>query len=169
MTTPFAVKHWGPDGTGTGVSVVVARDSRQARRMAATHLQGKPHGYRQFSSIDLLEVAPYEDFSADTITAAEPGVLMELHFPDLERPHECDVVFLRDHVQFAHRLNTLQQPLNSGRGVGCARSIVAFLHAAQFTQARATVVNESDKLSSYPTLVTAHQEIGFWPAPLMIP
>ena len=66
MLTAFVIKHWGPGGEGSGASVVVARNQVAALRILRDHFDGKPDGYRQFQSMDLLEVEPHR-------TVVRPG------------------------------------------------------------------------------------------------
>ncbi len=163
MGSVFCVKHWGVGGEGSGSSIVVASSESMAREMVRIHLTSKPEGYRQFTSVSLLEVEPLEDstFAGDCFSTTEHGVILEYWFkPDEVHPELVFVGFDKD--KLARELTDLQAKHNSGRGVGCVRTLCFYLERGQLSQARAVANNEGDKISSYPDIVEVLKRVGFW-------
>ena len=57
-----------------------------------------------------------------------------------------------DPGELANKLDELQRDKCEGRGVDCVRTVIHFLRLGDIQSARATCVNESDKISSYPEI-----------------
>jgi len=133
MLRAFTVKHWDPEGTGSGCTVVVASSERLARLAVIEYLRGKPEGYRQCQSADLLEVEPHEDshLSCESVDTSEPGVKLEYRMLS-EAPFEEIVYFGFPEGDLADELDRLQSGENQGRGVSCVRTLVFYLRRKEF-------------------------------------
>lgn len=66
-------------------------------------------------------------------------------------------------TELACELRQLQAPLNQGRGVSCVRTVCLFLERGDRGSARAVILNESDKIRSYPEIVAVLRREGLWP------
>ncbi|MCA9804114.1 MAG: hypothetical protein KC777_19230 [Cyanobacteria bacterium HKST-UBA02] len=163
MLRAFTVKHWDPEGAGSGCTVVVASSERLARLAVIEYLRGKPEGYRQCQSADLLEVEPHEDshLSSESVDTSEPGVKLEYRMLS-EAPFEEIVYFGFPEGALADELDRLQSGENQGRGVSCVRTLVFYLRRREFDRAKAVARNESDKIRSYPAIVAVLKRVGFW-------
>ncbi|MGD9684521.1 MAG: hypothetical protein AB7W16_25435 [Candidatus Obscuribacterales bacterium] len=163
MLRAFTVKHWDPEGAGSGCTVVVASSERMARLMVAEYLRSKPEGYRQCQSADLLEVEPHEDshLSSESVDTSEPGVKLEYRMLS-EAPFDEIVYFGFPEGDLADELDRLQSGENQGRGVSCVRTLIFYLRRQEFDRAKAVARNESDKIRSYPEIVSVLKRVGFW-------
>lgn len=144
--------------------VVAARESF-ARQYVWDYLTAKPGGNTQCQSMALFECERLEDSSdmnGYPVALTEVGVVSEYHYPALDRPQECRVVYVRNADQLAQQLSELQAKQNEGRGVSCVRNLCAYLRRKDLTSAKAVVANESDKIRSYPEIVEALKSVGFW-------
>lgn len=163
MNSVFCVKHWGVGGEGSGSSIVVASSARMAAEMVRIHLTAKADGFRQFTSVALLEIEPLEDstFAGDCFSTETSGVILEYWFkPDEVHPELVAVGF--DAAKLADELFALQAKHNGDRGVSCVRTMCMFLARGQYSSARAVAANEGDKIRSYPDIVAVLKRIGFW-------
>ncbi len=163
MPIAFTIKHWGPDGRGSGASVVVAHNRHAALGLLREHFDSNPEGYRQFQTMELLEVELLEDshLGSYPVSTETPGVKLQYWYPPDEEVSR--VVFLGYPVaQLADELDALQAIENDGRGVSCVRTVCLFLRRGDLQEAKSTVNNESDKIRSYPNIVAKLREIGFW-------
>ncbi|MBK9141697.1 MAG: hypothetical protein IPM23_04320 [Candidatus Melainabacteria bacterium] len=163
MLRAFTVKHWDPEGAGSGCTVVVASSERMARLVVIEYLRSKPEGYRQCQSAELLEVEPHEDshLSAESVDTSEPGVKLEYRMLG-EAPFEEIVFFGFSEEDLAEELDRLQSGENQGRGVSCVRTLIFYLRRKEFDKAKAVARNESDKIRSYPEIVAVLKRVGFW-------
>lgn len=155
----FAVRHYGQNGDGTGVTIVVASRESMARVMVGNYLNNKPGGHQQNPGQDYLEVDLFEDspFAGEpNIPTVSSGVAAELYFPSSDDSGIARLVYsaaVPDLNVLADELDQLQQIQNEGRGVCCVRSVVAALRHGYLNMARAMVRNEMDKIRSYPDIV----------------
>lgn len=164
MKSVFCVKHWGVGGEGSGSSIVVASSARMAAEMVRIHLTAKPDGYRQFTSVALLEVESLEDstFAGDCLSTSQSGVILEYWFKPGEETYP-ELVFVGfDKDKLAAELMELQAKHNGDRGVSCVRTLCSCLQRGRFSEARAVANNEGDKIRSYPDIVEVLKRVGFW-------
>lgn len=160
----FAVLHRGPNGEGSGTTIVVARNERQARTLVKAYLDAKPNGagVAQCSSASLLEVLDYDDstFASFPMPAESLGVKVEYVFhPDC---HEPDVVFVEGLEQFIGELDAAQARQNEGRGVSCVNDACFYMRQGRVGAARSFLITDSDKVYQYPDIVALLKRVGFW-------
>lgn len=163
MLHAFTIKHYGHEGLGSGSTVVVASSPRMALTMIKMHFDDKPEGYRQYTSVDLLEIEPHEDshLGNESVDISQAGVLLEYRFQEDDPLGEI-VYFGFPVEEIADELDRLQASKHEGRGVSCVQTLIFFLRREEFDKAKAVARNESDKIRSHEEIVAVLKRIGFW-------
>ena len=161
----FAVKCWGPGGSGTSV-IIVNATPRMVGLLVMNYLRDKPEGYRQCQQENLLEIEPHEDssFADERVSLDKIGVVLEYHYPeeDPDGVRLTDLIYIADADALADELDGLQAQANQGRGVCCVRDVIAYLRRGDYSTARAVINNESDKIRSYEKIVAVLERTGLW-------
>jgi len=162
----FCIKHYGQGMIGSGASLVVATCENYAREMLWQHFLNKQDRGEplQVGSKSLMEVETFEDshLSCYPVSCDKAGVRIEYQYTEIDEQRVEKIVYIDvGAAPLADELDSLQAGENSGRGVSCVRSIVAYLRRDDLSAAKAIVNNEGDKIASYPAIVAVLKRQGF--------
>ena len=164
MNQIFCVTHWGHGGEGSGSTIVVAPNETLAKVAIRQYFADKEEGFRQCQNVNLLEFELLEDSHLDGwwFDTTESGVKMELHFYD-DGPTNGEIIYVGFPVdEIANELDQIQAKKNTGRGVSCVQTLVAWLRSGDLNSARAVTWNEGDKIRNHQDVVAVLKRIGFW-------
>lgn len=156
----YTFRHWGVNGVGTGVSVVVAQNHNLAFRLLKSYLEGKPNGHTQRSMPD-WDLHEESELCGEVVTDTTAGVKLEYWYESEHAPRRL-VYIGYGAARLADELDALQAKQNDGRGVTCVRALCAQLRRDDLVGARAIAWNDGDKMRAYPEIVALLRHVGFW-------